>query len=89
MAKNRKLWDTYRFPSFRPEPIIAGIFGDPKARVIRLIRKGKKQFVEPAGRFMRPFTTERPAEFETSLAAIPASTWRWKSVGWIAGRAGK
>jgi hypothetical protein len=89
MATNRKLFDTYRFKGFRPAPTVTGIFGDPKARVIRLIRRGKKQFVELAGRFIRPFTIGRLAAFETSLAAIPASIWIWKSAGWIAGRVGK
>lgn len=89
MAKNRKLWDTYRFTGFRPTPTITGIFGDPKARVIRLIRRGKKQLVEPVGRFILPFTTGRYGEFETFPVAIPASTWTWKFAGWIAGRVGK
>jgi hypothetical protein len=89
MAKIRKLWDTYRFPGFRPAPTVTGIFGDPKARVIRLTRRGKKQFVEPAGRFIGPFTTGKHGGFETCLVGIPAFTWRWKFAGWIAGRAGK
>jgi hypothetical protein len=89
MIKNRKLWDTYRFPGFRPAPTIIGIFGDPKARVIRLIRRGKKQFVEPAERFTEPFTIERHGEFETFHVGILAFTWRWKSAGWTVDRAGK
>src|SRR5712692_4802103 len=43
MRKLRRLWDTYRFPGFRPSPTVHGIFGDPTARVIRLHRRGKKQ----------------------------------------------
>src|SRR5437870_13191367 len=41
-----RLWDTYCFSGFRPEPTLRGIFGDPKARVITLNRRSKKQ---PAG----------------------------------------
>lgn len=89
MVKNRKLWDTYRFPGFRPAPTVTGIFGDPKARIIRLTRRGKKQFVELAGRFIGPFTIGRYGEFETCLAAIPGFTWSWRSAGCIAGPAGK
>src|SRR5208337_2786144 len=37
----RRLWDAYCFPGFRPEPTVCGIFGDPKARVIRLNRRSK------------------------------------------------
>ena len=33
--------DEYRFPGFRPKAEITGIFGDPKARGIRLERRQK------------------------------------------------
>ena len=89
MTKNRKLWDTYRFPGFRPTPVVVGIFGDPKARVLRLNRRGKKQFVELAGQFIEPFTTEGHGEFEIFPVGIPAFTWKWKSAGWIVDLAGK
>jgi hypothetical protein len=42
MRKPRRLDDAYRFPGFRPEPTVRGIFGDPKARILRLQRRGKK-----------------------------------------------
>jgi hypothetical protein len=32
----RRLWDAYRFPGFRPSPIVTGVFGDPHARILRL-----------------------------------------------------
>src|SRR5439155_18268128 len=38
----RRLWDAYRFPGFRPAPTVIGIFGDPKARVLPLVRRSKK-----------------------------------------------
>jgi hypothetical protein len=43
--KHRRLWDTYVFPGFRPQSIVHGIFGDWKARVIKLKRRSKKRFV--------------------------------------------
>lgn len=89
MAKNRKLWDAYRFPGFRPAQNVTGIFGDPKARVIQLVRRGKKQSAEPAVRLNPPFTIEKSEGFGTFLAGIPESTWMWKFAGWIAARAGK
>ena len=52
MARYRRLWDTYRFPGFRPQHTVSGIFGDPKARVIRLVRRGKKRLVECAALFI-------------------------------------
>jgi hypothetical protein len=39
----RRLWDAYAFPDFRPEGTVRGIFGDPKARIIRLRRRSKKR----------------------------------------------
>ena len=46
MAKSRRLrrlWDTYRFPGFRPSHTVSGRFGDPKVRIIRLHRRAKKR----------------------------------------------
>ena len=40
--RKRRLWDAYAFPGFRPEGTVGGIFGDPKARIIRLRRRSKK-----------------------------------------------
>jgi hypothetical protein len=47
----RRLADTYTFPNFRPLQTIQGLFGDPEARLIRLVRRGKKLSVESAERF--------------------------------------
>src|SRR5436189_6427471 len=41
--RRRRLWDAYCFPGFRPEPTVCGVFGDPKARVIRVNRRSKKR----------------------------------------------
>ena len=40
--RKRRLWDAFAFPGFRPEGTVRGIFGDPKARIIRLKRRSKK-----------------------------------------------
>ena len=37
--KRKRLLDTYRFPGFRPEEVVKGVFGDPDLRVVRLRRK--------------------------------------------------
>jgi hypothetical protein len=44
-VKYKRLIDTYRFPGFRPLAKVCGIFGDPKAIVIRLERMEKKLIV--------------------------------------------
>ena len=41
--RKRRLWHAYALPGFRPEGIVRGIFGDPKARIIKLIRRSKKR----------------------------------------------
>jgi hypothetical protein len=55
--KSRRLVDAYRFPGFCPLPTLQGIFGDPQARLITLVRRGKKQSAAAAGRFTSAGTT--------------------------------
>jgi len=38
----RRLADAYRFPGFRTLQRVRGIFGDPHARLVMLVRRGKK-----------------------------------------------
>lgn len=57
----RRLADTYRFPGFRPSSTVHGIFGDPKARVVRLLRRGKKRAVGSVDAGRGPSTTTRCA----------------------------
>ena len=84
MRKHKYLWDIYTFPGFYPEHTVLGIYGDPRARVIGLLRRGKKLFVEPVARFTVPSTTERSAGFEISPAETCGFTWMWRSAEWIA-----
>jgi hypothetical protein len=32
--RQRRIWDTYSFAGFRAQPMVRGIFGNPKARII-------------------------------------------------------
>src|SRR3989304_1323904 len=41
IRKHRRLHDAYRFPGFRPHATVRGIFGDPKARILRMERREK------------------------------------------------
>jgi len=68
--------DLYRFPGFSPEHTVAGLFGDPRARVIGLIRGGKKRFVVPVAASIIPPTTGKSAGFEICPAGICGFTWR-------------
>jgi hypothetical protein len=83
--KVRRLADAYRFPGFRTLQTVHGIFGDPHARLIRLVRRGKKQPVEPVGRSISVGTTGGTAERAICPAGVTASTWSWRCDGSIAG----
>ncbi|MEK6744917.1 MAG: hypothetical protein AABZ15_14970 [Nitrospirota bacterium] len=76
--RKKTLSDSYRFPGFAPQRTVVGIFGDSYARVIRLTRRGKKQFVASAARFIGPFTIIRSNESVIFLMAIPASIWNYR-----------
>jgi hypothetical protein len=79
MRKKRRLTDAYHFPPFTPQQTVSGIFGDPKARVIRFTRRQKKQSADVAGRHTGPSTTANSAWFETFPVATRVSTWNWRS----------
>ncbi len=49
MSKKLKLQDAYRFPGFRPAAMLHGVFGDQKARVVVLRRRGKKMICGDCG----------------------------------------
>src|SRR5450756_2710355 len=68
--RQRRLWDTYTFPGFRPQPTVRGVFGDPKARIITLARRAKKRFAGAAGEFIRVGTTGVYGRFAICRAAV-------------------
>ena len=69
MPKQRRLEDTYRFPDFRPESTVRGLFGDPKARLVRLVRRGKKRLAACVDKCNEPSTTARVGGHATSPVA--------------------
>jgi len=89
MRKAKRLWDAYRFPGFTPEPEVSGIFGDPKALVIKLRRRGKKRFVGFADGHIGRFTIARCDGCGICRAAIVASGWTWRFAAFFAGVAGR
>ena len=78
MQNQRRLEDAYRFPGFVPEATVRGVFGDPKARIVRLQRLRKKRPAERVEPRRAPSTIARRAASATSPVATPASTWRSK-----------
>ena len=85
MHKHKRLIDGYRFKGYEPSENLTGIFGDPKARVIYLKRREKKQPAHCAAPHTRVITTERCAKCATSPAETCASTSTWKYAAWSAG----
>jgi hypothetical protein len=78
MAKSparRRLSDTYRFTGFRALEPIKGVFGDPRARVVTLVRRSKKRPAMPAVEFNPAGTTESSEGSAICRAEIPAYTW--------------
>ena len=75
----RCLADTYTFPSFRLLQRIQGLFGDPQARLIRLIRQGKKLSVESVEQFIGVGTIGATIGFATCPMERCAfiSSWRY------------
>ena len=76
--RKKTLSDSYRFPGFKSHRTVVGIFGDSYARVIRLTRRGKKQFVVPVAQFTGPFTIRRSNESVTFPLAMSASIWNYR-----------
>ena len=82
ISKRRKrLLDAYRFTGFRPLEQVRGIFGDPKARVITLVRRSKKHVAALVGVYMLDGTTTGFAEYEICRVATPVFTWNSNFVG--------
>ena len=77
MRKLRSLKDEYRFPNFVPILPVKGIFGDPRAVVITLFRRGKKRAAVTVARVVEPITTSDPDVFATCRVATSGSISRW------------
>ena len=81
MPKQRRLQDAYRFPGFQPLARVRGVFGDPKLRIVQLVRRRKKRRVVSAGRCIERSTINGAAEWAIWHAAICGSTWSWRCGG--------
>ena len=81
----RRLADAYRFPGFRPLETVQGLFGDPQARLITLVRRGKKQFVALVERCIGAGTTGGADGHGTCPVGTTAFTWIWRCGGFSVG----
>ena len=83
----RRLIDAYAFPGFRPLSSVHGIFGDPKARVITLVRRSKKLSAEVAERAASRGTTVADGRYATYRQVTSACTSTLRSAALRAGPA--
>jgi hypothetical protein len=88
-VRKRRLWDAYTIPVFRPEATVCGIFGDPKARIIRLRRRSKKRDVEVVDACITAGTTARSVACAISPAATRGYFSSSKCGAYVAGRLAK
>jgi len=89
MRKKLQLRDAYRFPGFRPSAAVHGVFGDQKARVITLTRRGKKRSAATAARFITSGMTAKPSAHAICPAATREYTLKQKYGEYSAGSAAK
>src|SRR5215204_1869426 len=87
--RHRRLWDTYSFAGFRAEPTVRGIFGDPKARVITLRRRSKKQRADAVAGCRRGGTTARSVVCAICPVETRGYSWSWRCGVSIAAAAAK
>ena len=88
MGKRRRLQDGYRFPGLRPLATVRGVFGDPQARIVVLVRRRKKLPAASVGVGSAASTIADAAWCGTCRVPTGASTWRWKYAALHAGAAG-
>jgi hypothetical protein len=75
----RRLTDSYRFTGFKPQEKVSGMFGDSKARIVRLVRTGKKLSADVVGRLAEASTTARQGMYATYPLAMHESISSSKS----------
>jgi len=84
MVKKRRLLDEYRFPGFRPRAKVKGIFGDSKARIIRLERRQKKLYAAHAVNLTEVITTTGFAGYGICRVARCGFFWSWRFAAYFA-----
>src|SRR3990172_4187 len=74
-AKQKRLLDAYRFIGFRPLEQLHGVFGDPKARVVTLVRRSKKRPAACADDCTRAGTIAADGEWGGSARSVLRGVW--------------
>ncbi len=85
----RRLWDTYVFSGFRPTATVRGVFGDPKARIVSLVRRSKKLHAAGAAEYGEAGTIEECGGFGICPVATRGYIWSSRLVGYFVQAAAK
>ena len=73
--RSRRLWDTYAFAGFRPKPTVRGVFGNPKVRVVTLVRRSKKLAAGVADDCKQAGMTDEFGKYAICLVETPWCCW--------------
>jgi hypothetical protein len=88
-AKRLRLRDAYRFPGFRPIEEVRGVFGDPHARIVTLVRRSKKRYAAHADEYIATGTIASFAARAIFRLAACVSSWSSRCAASIAAGAAK
>jgi hypothetical protein len=84
MKQPQTLSALFSVPGFRARSRLHGIFGDPHARLVVLVRRKKLPCAPAVGLGTGPSTTARRAECGIRMRRGGASIWHLSSDGWPA-----
>ena len=84
MKQTQTLSALFSFPGFRARSRLRGIFGDPHARLVVVVRRKKLPCAPAAGLGTGLSTTARRVECGIPMPQAGASIWRMSNGGWLA-----
>ena len=74
----------FSFPGFRARSRLQGIFGDPHARLVVLVRRKKQRCAPAVGHGTAPSTTARHAEYGIPMPRAGVCIWHLSNGEWPA-----
>ena len=80
--KSKQLRDAYRFPGLVPLAAVHGMFGDPRAVILKLSRRRKKLCAVDALDGVAVTTTTASSKCGIYRAGTDVFTWKWTFGGW-------
>lgn len=82
MKTKKSFSEIYSFPGFRAKAKFKkGILGDPKARIVELVRRQKKRFVHPVVKLPEVIMTNVSTRFEISPVVTCGFIWNLSTAG--------